>query len=580
MIPKRIIYCWFGKNKKPDLVEKCIASWKKYMPDWEYLEINESNFDVSTIKYSKDAYDDKLWGFVGDPIRLWALYTYGGIYLDTDVEVFQSFENLLDNKLFVGVEQPHYFGNATIGCEKGNTIIKAALKRYESGKEKWELKEDWTEYRTGPMILTDVLSKYVDRDSMEYQKTNKVTVYPKKYFVNHDKLDGEVYCKHHMLGSWCTKTKTNEQEEAKKIAFYIPFFNNIGGVESWIYYVSKLYGKNRDITVYYVSGDEKQIDRLLPLVKVKKFFNQEINCDVAIFAFMLPDKDISCFKAKKERIQFIHACYSVAYNTTYLKTNPLIDRYIAVSQTAADDFYNLTGFMPEVIHNPIYFEKPKKVLRIISATRIAEDKGSIWEKMQIFARKLIEKDIPFLWLVFTNNTNIKPNIKGFVFMPTELKITDYIADADYLAQFSKTEADCLAVKESLCVGTPVLATNFAAAIENGVIDGKTGYIFNMDMSNVDVEKVYNNIPKFEYKVDNSEEEWIKLLGKESENIREDKKVQVQCAYREGFLDYEYNIFRKFGDKWYTDYDRALYLNNYKLQKPEGFTIIKLVDIIE
>ena len=365
-----------------------------------------------------------------------------------------------------------------------------------------------------------------------------------------------------------------------KIVFYIPYFNNIGGVESWIYYVSKLYGKNRDITVYYGSGDEKQIDRLRNLVKVKKFYNQEVNCDIVIVAFNLPDKDLLCFKAKKERIQFIHACYSVAYRAQAFKPNPLINRYIAVSQTAADDFYKLTGLMPEVIHNPVYFDKPKRVLRLISATRIAEDKGSIWEKMQILARKLIEKDIPFIWLVFTNNRNVHTDIKGFVFMEPQLKITDYIADSDYLVQLSKTEADCLSVKESLCVGTPVLATNFAAAIENGVIDGKTGYIFNMDMSNVDVDKIYSNIPKFEYKVNNSEKEWNKLLGKEQKNIEKDKKVQVQCCYQWGFQDYEYNVFRKKGDKWYTDYDRALDLHNYKLKKPEGFTIIKLVDIIE
>ena len=365
-----------------------------------------------------------------------------------------------------------------------------------------------------------------------------------------------------------------------KIAFYIPHFNNIGGVESWIYYVSKLYGKNRDISVYYIDGDEKQLDRLRPLVKLRRFFYQNIKCDVAIFCFNTPDKEILCFNAEKERIQFIHACYSVAYHTDKFNTNPLINRYIAVSQTAANDFYNLTGFMPEVIHNPVYFEKPRKVLRIISATRIAEDKGSIWEKMKIFANKLIEKDIPFIWLVFTNNYNIKPTIKGFVFMPPELKITDYIADADYLAQFSKTEADCLSVKEALCVGTPVLATNFDAAIENGVIDGKTGYIFDMDMSNIDVEKIYNNIPKFDYKVNNSEKEWNNLLGKEQKNIKEDEKVHVQCAQREGFQDYEFNVFRKYGDKWYTDRERAYYLNNYKLEKPEGFTFIKLVDIIE
>lgn len=578
MIPKRIIYCWFGKKKKPWFVEKCIASWKKYMPDWEYLEINEDNFDINSIEYSKNAYDAKMWAFVGDPIRLWALYTYGGIYLDTDVEVFQSFDNLLDNELFIGVEQPHYFGNATIGCKKGNNIIKTIFEQYKSGKEKWELKTNWTEYRTGPMILTDILSKYVDRDSMDYQKTNEITVYPKKYFVNHDKLDNEVYCKHHMLGSWCNNDTVKEQDESMKIAFYIPFFNHIGGIESWIYYISKLYGKNRDITVYYVSGDEKQIDRLLPLVKIKKFYQQSIECDLAIFAAVVSDNEIRCFNAKKEKVQFIHACYSVAYVIKKFEMNPLIDRYIAVSQTAADDFYKISGSMPEVIHNPIYFDKPKKVLKLISATRIAEDKGSIWEKMQILARKLIEKDIPFIWLVFTNNTKIKTDIRGFCLMPPELKITDYIADADYLVQLSKTEADCLSVKESLCVGTPILATNFAAAIENGVVDGKTGYIFDMDMSNVDVEKIYNNIPKFEYKVNNSEKEWNALLGKPCK-VKKDKMVEVVCKV-DHFWDVEYQCTRKRGEKWIVDSDRARSLVNSKQKKEEGFTILQLVDIIE
>lgn len=363
-----------------------------------------------------------------------------------------------------------------------------------------------------------------------------------------------------------------------KIAFYIPFFNNIGGVESWIYYISKLYGENRDITVYYINGDEKQIDRLLPLIKVKKFYNQEIDCDIAIFPFTTPDDVIRCFKAKKEKIQFIHACYSVAYGINSFEKNPLIDRYIAVSQTAADDMYNISGFMPEVIHNPIYFDKPKKVLKLISATRIAEDKGSIWEKMQILARKLIEKDIPFIWLVFTNNTKIKTDIRGFCLMPPELKITDYIADADYLVQLSKTEADCLSVKESLCVGTPVLVTNFASAIENGVKDGENGYIFNMDMSDIDVDKIYNNIPRFTYKVNNSEKEWNELLGKHCK-VNKDKMVEVMCKV-DHFWDVEYQCTRKRGEKWIVDSDRARSLVNSKQKTQEGFTIMQLVDIIE
>lgn len=201
MIPKRIIYIWVGGKEKPQKVKDCINSWKKYMPDWEYLELNESNVNVNLNAYSKKAYENKMWGFVGDPIRLWALYNFGGIYLDTDVEVFKSFEPLLDDKFFIGVEQPHYFGNATIGAEKGNPIVKELLDAYD--KEKFTIKDKWWEYRTGPMILTDVLSKYVNRDSMEYQKTDNITVYPKKYFCNHETIDEEVYCKHHMLGSWC-----------------------------------------------------------------------------------------------------------------------------------------------------------------------------------------------------------------------------------------------------------------------------------------------------------------------------------------------------------------------------------------
>ena len=199
-IPKRIIYCWFGGKEKPQLVQNCMASWKKYMPDWEILEINENNFDININQYCADAYNYKMWGFVGDPIRMKALYEYGGIYLDTDVEVYQSLKPLLDNNFFVGFEQSHYFGNATIGAAKGNKIAKELFDAYEN--EKFIMHENWWEYRTGPMVMTDVLSKYVNRDSMEYQKTDEITIYPKKYFVNHENLDKEVYCKHYMSGSW------------------------------------------------------------------------------------------------------------------------------------------------------------------------------------------------------------------------------------------------------------------------------------------------------------------------------------------------------------------------------------------
>ena len=90
-IPKIIHYCWFGKGKKSELIEKCIASWKKYLPDYKIIEWNESNFDINSNIYCKEAYENKKYAFVSDYVRLYAVYNYGGIYFDTDLEVLKIY---------------------------------------------------------------------------------------------------------------------------------------------------------------------------------------------------------------------------------------------------------------------------------------------------------------------------------------------------------------------------------------------------------------------------------------------------------------------------------------------------------
>lgn len=95
MIPKVIHYCWFGGKEKPELVKKCIDSWKKYCPDWEIYEWNETNFDISLVVYMKEAYEMKKWAFVSDVARLMIIYLNGGVYLDTDVELTGSIETWL-----------------------------------------------------------------------------------------------------------------------------------------------------------------------------------------------------------------------------------------------------------------------------------------------------------------------------------------------------------------------------------------------------------------------------------------------------------------------------------------------------
>lgn len=98
MIPKIIHYCWFGGNPLPELAQKCIASWKKFLPDYEIKEWNESNYDVRKIPYIEQAYNAKKYAFVSDYARFDILYQYGGIYFDTDVEVIKPFDEILKRR--------------------------------------------------------------------------------------------------------------------------------------------------------------------------------------------------------------------------------------------------------------------------------------------------------------------------------------------------------------------------------------------------------------------------------------------------------------------------------------------------
>lgn len=104
MIPKIIHYCWFGKGLMPQSQIDCLKSWKKYCPDYQIIRWDESNFDVNLCQYSAEAYRLKKWAFVADVARLKALKDFGGIYMDTDVELFSSLDPFLDNKAFSGIE--------------------------------------------------------------------------------------------------------------------------------------------------------------------------------------------------------------------------------------------------------------------------------------------------------------------------------------------------------------------------------------------------------------------------------------------------------------------------------------------
>lgn len=180
MIPKVIHYCWFGGKRKSKLIKQCILSWKHYLPDYEIIEWNEKNCDL-TNPFVRKAYSLKKWAFVADFIRLKVLYENGGIYLDTDMMVLKSFNSLLSTLCFFGAEDEDYLNCAIIGAQKNNAFIKQCISRYELISINNGI--DWRQI-TIPRIVTDIYRKkynYV----LPFNKKNvhyDLVIYPINYF--------------------------------------------------------------------------------------------------------------------------------------------------------------------------------------------------------------------------------------------------------------------------------------------------------------------------------------------------------------------------------------------------------------
>ncbi|KML27270.1 MULTISPECIES: glycosyltransferase family 32 protein [Priestia] len=206
-IPKIIHYCWFGGKEKPDIVKRCIDTWKNHLSDYEIIEWNEKIFDINCNSYVKEAYDSKKFAFVSDYARIHALYNFGGIYLDTDVEVFKSFDNLLHHDSFWGFEQENFIATSTIGAAKENKIIKVFLDSY--GEKSFIKKDGRFDQSTNVAIVTKILENIGLKKNGEYQEIDGIgTFYPQTYFSPYDyincrkQITKDTYAMHHFYKSW------------------------------------------------------------------------------------------------------------------------------------------------------------------------------------------------------------------------------------------------------------------------------------------------------------------------------------------------------------------------------------------
>ena len=192
MIPKIIHYCWFGKGEMPKKDKECLDSWRKYMPDYEIKCWNEENFDINAYDYAKAAYKAKKWAYVSDCARFVILYNEGGLFLDTDVLALRSFDDLLNNKCFFGIERPNYHvaTGLAIGAEPKNPVIKKILELYITTEF---INPDIVSCApTAPIYATEILKEFGFVKENKLQILDDVTIYPYDFFAPMDYITGLV----------------------------------------------------------------------------------------------------------------------------------------------------------------------------------------------------------------------------------------------------------------------------------------------------------------------------------------------------------------------------------------------------
>ncbi len=244
MIPKVIHYCWFGGNPLDELSERCIASWKKFCPDYEIVRWDETNYDVTKNEYMHQAYQEKKWGFVPDYARLDIIHEHGGIYLDTDVELIKPLDELLNYRAFVGIEYSGYVNMGIgFGGEAGVELFRMMRDGYNNARF---FREDGSLNTVpSPYYQTECLEArgYVRED--RYQEVDGVTILPSYMLVSRDWYYGTIegvteqtIAIHYGAASWLNEEqKALRQRQHKLVKRYGKRLGGLmaNGLRVWIY---------------------------------------------------------------------------------------------------------------------------------------------------------------------------------------------------------------------------------------------------------------------------------------------------------------------------------------------------------
>lgn len=222
MIPKVIHYCWFGGKPIPDKNKRWIDSWYRFCPDYKIIEWNEDNYDITQNRYMHEAYKRKKWGFVPDYARLDLIYNFGGIYLDTDVELIRNMDDLLYQKGFAGFESKNYVAlGLGFGAARNLPIIKKMRDDYE---EREFINHDGSEnLLASPSLQTKILEGEGLNRNGEYQIVSDLTIFPEKMLCGKNyrtrliELKPYTHSIHHYDASWIDDDRREKQERFERL---------------------------------------------------------------------------------------------------------------------------------------------------------------------------------------------------------------------------------------------------------------------------------------------------------------------------------------------------------------------------
>ena len=309
--------------------------------------------------------------------------------------------------------------------------------------------------------------------------------------------------------------------------YYFKRISAMGGIETFLNELAMKY-KDIDLTIVYKEAAPEQLKRLKKLVRCIKYTGQTIKCEKAFFNYNI---DIIDKVEAKEYTLMIHSDY-MAMDKLIVPEHPKLNRWVAVSRLAAENFTKKTGKKCEVCYNPFAGGAVKPAIKLVSATRLTNEKG--WERMKELSKALDAKGVAYQWLIYTDSPKdyYNPNI---IFLEPRLDIAPQVAAADYLVQLSDCESYCYSVVEALSYGVPVITTPLPVLKELGVNETNS-ITLAFDLSNMDEVVRKMRLRKAKFKYEAPVDRWNELLVAAPSTYAQDmKKI------------YEVEVIHKFED---------------------------------